>query len=167
MTTKKWILTALGIGAAGAAYAGYRYFQKQSKLLYQYDIKPVGIRVIEWKKDGSIATLQFTVRITNKADIEAVITRLYADIYLNNQYVGHASNSNSILIPARGSADGKIQVTFAPKQVLKNLVSDLAVLLLKGDIPYRLKGYARLKSSFVGIAIPFDETGSLKKDLLG
>lgn len=154
------------MAAVGAAYAGYRYFNRQSKLLNDYDIRPVGIKVIQWAKDGSIATLEFTVRITNKSDIEATITRLYSDIYLNGQYVGYASNKDTMLIPARGSADGKIRTTFVPKQVLKNLVNDLATLLLKGDLPYRMKGYARVKSSFLGIAIPFDETGNVKSDLL-
>lgn len=167
MTTKKWILTAIGVTAVAGAVAGYRYFKKQAKLLNDYDIRPVGIRVISWAKDGSIASIEFTVRITNKAAIEATITRLYTDIYLNNQYVGYATIDNKMLIPAHGSADGKFQVTFAPKQVLKNLVSNIAMLLLKGDLSYRLKGYARVKSGFIGLPIPFDETGSVKKDLIG
>lgn len=168
MTTKqKVILASLGLLSAGAGIVLYRYYNKQVKLLGDYDIRPVGVKVLRWEKDGSLATLEFTVRITNKSNIEAVITQLHSDIYLNNQYLGYVINNGSILVPAKGSADAKVQITFAPKEALKNIISTVTVLLGTKDIPYRLKGYAKVKSSFIAVSVPFDETRSLKGDLLG
>jgi len=167
MTPKnKWILSIIGVLLAGTGYAGYRYFKKQAALLEDYDITPIGVKVLRWDKNADMAILEFTVRISNKAAIEATITKLYSDVYLNDQYVGYVNNNGNILIPGKGAADAKLQVTFAPKQVLKNLVSTIGILLNTKDVPYRLKGYARLKSSFIAFSIPFDQTRSLKKDLL-
>jgi LEA14-like dessication related protein len=155
---------ALGL-MGGLGYLAWRFYSRQKQLLEQYEVRPLGVKVIKWKPD--VATVEFTVRITNKAAIEATVTSMYADVYLMDQFMGNLENSGGVVIPAHGSSDAKMQITFAPQQVLKNAVSAIGVLLQTKDIPYRLKGYAKIKSSFIAVSVPFDYKGNLKSDLLG
>lgn len=162
---KKWILITAGILTAGLAYAGYRYFKRQAALLEDYNAEPIGVKILKWTNDTAI--LEFTIRITNKAAIEATITNMYMDLYLNNTFVGFINNNGTVLVPGKGTADAKVQITFAPKQVLKNIISTISILMATKDVPYQLKGSVKIKSSFIGFSVPFDYTGSLKKDMIG
>jgi LEA14-like dessication related protein len=164
LKAKTLILSLLGLTVAGSAVAAYLFYRKQITLLKDYGMKPMGVRVISWQ--ANTATLEFTQRITNKSTISAVVTRFYSDVYLNGQYIGFMDNASNLIVPAKGSADIKVQITFAPKEALKNITSTLLILLQKGDVPYQMKGYAKIKSSFIGVNLPFEYKGNLKQDML-
>lgn len=151
-------ITVLG----GLGYALYRYVAKQKKLLLDYDIKPIGVSIVP----GStldVAKVNVTLRLFNKAAIEATINKLYTDVYLNDVNVGYVENNNKVVIPARGYSDIQLQATFSIKLILKNITQlGLGSMSLK-DTRYRLKGWANVSSGgFIGVTIPFDSSGSLK-----
>lgn len=165
-TGKKILIASLGLIVAGSGYAVYRYFKKQAQLIEDYDIEPVGAKIIRWDQAAGIGIIEFTIRITNKSAIEATIKELYSDLYLGNQYVGYMSNTGSMLVPGKGTADAKITITIATKQILKDFANILSVFISTKDLQYRIKGYVKLKSSFISVSVPFDEVRSIKKDFL-
>ena len=165
MTGKK-IVFMLIVGALGAAGVYiYTFLQSQKKLLEDYLISVIGIKLNAFSSES--INVEFTIRVTNKSKVEATVNKVYADIYFNNQFIGNVENVGSFLIPAAGSSDIKLQFTFANKEVLKNIVGTFFTLIATRDIPYRLNGYVKMKSSFLGVTIPFDKTGSLRNDMLG
>lgn len=152
----------------GLAYGGYRFYQylnEQKDLLQDYNVDLLKIKIPTLSEN--LVTIEFTLRITNKSVLEATIEKVYADVYLNNQYIGNISNDKKLLIPAKGSADAEeIKFTFVPKEVFKNAVSTFLTLITTKDIPYSMKGYVKLSSGGIGLSKTFDYTGSIKGDVL-
>ncbi len=161
MSAKKIIVATI---AGGLLYAAWRFYKKQAKLLEEYTIKPIGAKFLKLSLD--VATIEFTVRITNKSAIEATVIQMYSDVYLNGQLVGFINNSGKALIPGNGTSDIKMILTITPKEILKNIVASIGSSVQSRDILYRMKGYAKIKSSFLTVSVPFDYNGSLKKDFL-
>ena len=148
---------------AGAGYGLYRYFKKQQKLLDEYTAKPIAFSIVKWTNDEAI--VNFTIRLTNKSDLEATINKIYSDVYLNEIYVGQVNDTNSNIVPARGISDIKASFTFSPKVILANIV-DLALGSLQlRNMNYRLKGYVIAKSNIIQVSVPFEDKGKLS-DLL-
>lgn len=148
------ILVLLGIGGASWAYV-----QRQRKLLANYKKQVVGVQVLKVSLDEII--MNFTMRFTNTSDIEATITKLYTDVYINNVYVGYTSSTDQALIPAQGNADIKFQINFSPQLILKNILNIVLSSASITQMPYRLKGYARIKSGFIPLSLPFEYAGTL------
>ena len=165
MKAKHIILTILGLGIAGLGYAAFRFYKRQQALLQQYEIKPIGAKIL--LLTASLVKIEFTLRFTNKSKIEATISSLYADLYVNTIYAGNITNADAVVIPAEGFNDFKMAASLAPAELLKNITNTATTLFQSKDIPYRLKGYAKIKSSFVALSVPFDYNGSIKKDILG
>lgn len=161
----KWKpLVALAL-LSGGGYAAYRYFKRQAGLLQQYQIEPIGASVVTATKD--LLVMDFVLRLTNKSAIEATITQMYADVFLNNTLAGSVASQGSVLVPAKGQSDVRVRLSAQNAEILKGIVSLITVIATIGDVPYRLKGYANIKSSFVTVSVPFDADGMLKRDLLG
>lgn len=159
MNWKPIILTTSLLAVGGIGYAAYRYVVKQKDLLNQYSADLINIGFVSMTADQWV--ISFTIRLNNKSDIEATMEKMYADIYLNNVYVGYVINDTPALIPAKGTSDIKLQATFAPKVILKNLIDIVTQILQVKDVSYRLNGYVKLKSGFVPVSVPFDESGKL------
>lgn len=161
MTWKPIILTASVLAVGGIGYAAFRYFNKQKALLLDYSIEPIDIKLS--KRTPEQWVVDFTVRLTNKSAIDATLSRLYADIYINDVNIGYVTDTSTVAIPAKGTADIKLQLSFAPKAIIGNAVDLLLGILTAKNMTYRLKGYVKLSSGFIPVPeIPFDETGSIK-----
>lgn len=152
-----------GIGAAG--YFGYRYFLSQKELIKEYKVDLLRIKFSSFSED--LLSGIVTLRINNKSAIEATLVKAYADVKLNNKYVGNLETDKPYAIPAKGSNDIDINFSFAGKEVLKDIVNSMIKLILTRDASYNIKGDVKLKSGgLVGASIPFDYTGSVKSDML-
>ncbi len=159
MKWKPIIITASLLTIGGISYAAYRYLKKEKNLVEDYKAELIAIAFVSMTKDEWI--IKFIVRLTNKSDIEATLKEAYADIYLNDTNIGYVINDEPIIIPAKGPGDIKLQVTVAPKILLKNAVDILTMSATLKDIGYRMKGYIKIQSGFVPVEVPFDESGKL------
>lgn len=167
----KWKPVIAIIITGGLTYAGYKlykYFHKQKNLLSDYQISLLKIQLTTISE--SVLAGNFTLRITNKSAIEATITDAYSDVYLNGTYMGIGSlkKDKVYVVPANGSNDIGFDFTFAHKEILKNIVSDILTLITTKDIGYRLNGSVALSSG--GVTVPplaFDYNGSIKQDVFG
>lgn len=165
MKWKPIIWIAVVAGAGTGAFFLAKYIARQKVLAQDYEADVIAIRSSPLNAD--LMTLEFTLRLHNKSDIEATVKNLYADVYLNNSIVGNVMNNGQFVIPAKGYSDAKINVNIAPKQILRNAVSALLNLANIQDIPYSVKGYLKIKSGFIGAQVPFTYNGSLRQDMLG
>lgn len=171
MTRRSIIITASLVTIAGISTAGYLYYLKQKKLVKDYDVTLQGFKIIS--KTAALWVVDLTIRFFNTTDIQATIKKMYSDVYLNNIYVGFGTNKEATtVIPGRtidpttkqpqpGIADIIIELTFAPKDVFGNAVDIILGTLAKKDVPWRLKGYVDLSSSFVSSSVTFDVNGTL------
>lgn len=169
----KWrpiIITLAALTVAGVGYAAYAYYRKEKSLLYQYKTSLAGFNIISKTKD--LWKVDLIIRFTNMTDIEATLKQMYTDIYLNSTYVGFGSSDKATIIPARkvdpltqqpigGTADIIIHLEFSPSIVFGNGVDILLGTIASKDLPWKLKGYAKLSSGFVALSIPFDIDGTL------
>lgn len=156
---------AVGIIAAilvtgGIGYAAYRYVKKQQALAMDYGINLIAVRFLKMTKDEWI--IRLTVRFKNKSSIEAILQTFYSDIFIRDKKVSDISIVTPKPIPAKGSADIDFEISVLPKKIFGDAVGILMGLIIKKDLPYRMKGNAEIKSAFVTIPVEFDESGTLK-----
>ncbi len=163
MNAKPFITVLAVVAIGGVGYAAYRFYKRQADLLYDYEIKPSSFELISATPDK--VDIKFTMRFTNKSSIEATIKELSTDIYLNDIFIGYVVNDTQAVIPAKGTSDIKLQASFSPALVFKNLVDMLLISASLKDVKYKLTGYAKLQSAFIPLSIPFENSGKLSEFL--
>jgi len=158
---KKALLILGGLGLLG--FGVYKYFKTQASLLKDFTWKIVGFKIR--KITLSELSLDVTFLFTSKADIEATISKLYLDLFLEDTNVGFLTEEKSFLIPANGSANIPLFISINPQYVLKNLINVSLGIAKSKDISFRLKGYANIKSGFISTTLPIDYKTTIKEYL--
>jgi LEA14-like dessication related protein len=158
---KKALLILGGLGLLG--FGVYKYFKTQASLLKDFTWKIVGFKIR--KITLSELSLDVTFLFTSKADIEATISKLYLDLFLEDTNVGFLTEEKSFLIPAHGSANIPLFISINPQYVLKNLINVSLGIAKSKDISFRLKGYANIKSGFISTTLPIDYKTTIKEYL--
>lgn len=162
----KYIIVPVLIGSA--AYGGYRlykYYGQQKELLQDYEVSLIGLRFSSLSE--GLITGDLKLRIKNKSDVEATVEEVFTAVYLNGEYMGNVKSSSQFVIPAKGVNDISLNFSLAGKELLKNIVSSILAALTTKDIGYKLEGYAKMKSSFVTVSVPFNYAGNVRQDMLG
>lgn len=158
---KKALLILGGLGLLG--FGVYKYFKTQASLLKDFTWKIVGFKIR--KITLSELSLDVTFLFTSKADIEATISKLYLDLFLEDTNVGFLTEDKAFLIPAHGSANIPLFISINPQYVLKNLINVSLGIAKSKDISFRLKGYANIKSGFISTTLPIDYKTTIKEYL--
>lgn len=141
-----------GAGVLGVGFALYRYFKMQSDLLKNYEYKIVGIKPI--KVTLTELTFQITIRFISKSSIEATVKSIYLDIEVEGKNVGYVTEVKPFVIPANGSSDIPLTISFSPKSVFGNVVGILLNSSRQKDLNFKLSGNVEVKSGFVKTTIP-------------
>jgi LEA14-like dessication related protein len=157
----KSLLIASGVGIIG--YALYRYYKKQIDFLKDYEYKVTGLRVVSLTSDN--ASFDVDTRITNISNVEAKVTEIYLDLYVNNALVGNINEVKDILVKANGFSDFSFRISFNPKIVLKNIINIVTLSVALKDVVVNLKGYIKVKSGIISTSIPFEYSTTLKEHL--
>jgi hypothetical protein len=157
----KALLIASGVGIIG--YALYRYYKKQIDFLKDYEYKVTGLRLVTLTSDN--ASFDVDTRITNISNVEAKVTEIYLDLYVNNALVGNINEVKDILVKANGSSDFSFRISFNPKIVLKNIINIVTLSVALKDVVVNLKGYIKVKSGIITTSIPFEYSTTLKEHL--
>jgi LEA14-like dessication related protein len=157
----KYLKPTLIIGGLGIiGYALYRYYQKQLNFLQniQYSLK--GFKIINVAKEA--VTLEITQRIFNSSNVEANVSEMYLDLYINQIKVGTIDESKDILLLPNKSTDVSYKLTFDPQLILKNVVNLVTLTIALKDMQIKAEGYVKVKSSFISTTIPFSYKNNLK-----
>jgi LEA14-like dessication related protein len=158
MKSIRALLVLSGVGIIG--YAIYRYYKKQVDFLQDFQYKVIGLKVLSVKADN--VTLDITTRITNNSNVEAKVTQIYLDAFLNRVAVGSINEVKDIYVKANGSSDFSFRFSFNPKIVLGNLVNIVTLSVGTKDVMFAIDGYVKLESGFIKTTIPFAYDNNLK-----
>jgi LEA14-like dessication related protein len=158
MKNLKAILVLSGLGIIG--YTLYRYYTKQINFLRDITYQVVGVKIVNIAKDN--VSLDITNRIYNASNVEATVTEMYLDFYLNNVLIGNVNEAKDLLILPLKTTDITYRFTFNPQLVIKNLVSVVTFAVSAKDMTFEARGYAKIKSGFVQTTIPFEYKNNLK-----
>jgi LEA14-like dessication related protein len=150
-----------GLGIIG--YALYRYYQKQLNFLQniQYSVKKIKILNVT-KEDIS---LEVTLKVYNASNVEATITEMFLDLYLNEIKVGTIDETKDILLLSNKTTDVAYKLSFNPQLILKNVVNLVSLTIALKDMTIRAEGYVKVKSGFISTTLPFSYKNNLKSIL--
>lgn len=158
---KKALLIIGGLSVLG--FGIYKYFKTQADLLLQFTWDFKGFKIKKFSL--SEIALDLSIVFRSKANIEAKITKLYLDAFLNGKNVGYVSEEQSFIIPAKGSATIPLFISLNPKSVINNVI-DLSLGVAKNkDVKLTLSGYAKVESGFFKTTLPIKYETSVKEYL--
>lgn len=160
---KKVLLIVGGVSVLG--YGLYKYFKTQADLLSAFDYKIIGINIKKFSLTNIAMDLK--IRFISKSKIEAKVNTIYLDLFLEGKNVGYIRETNPFIIPANGSSDISLYISVNPQFVLKNFTDILLGISKNKDIKFATKGFASIKSGFIGATVPIDYETSLKEYLKG
>jgi LEA14-like dessication related protein len=150
-----------GVGIIG--YALYRYYIKQLDFLKNIQYSLSGIKILSVAKEQ--VTLEITQKVYNASNVEAKITEMYLDLYLNEIKVGNIDESSDILLLPTKTTDVSYKLSFDPQLILKNIVNLVSLTIALKDMTVRAEGYVKVKSGFISTTIPFTYKNNLKSIL--
>ena len=135
----------------------------QIDFLKDYQYKVTGLKLVNLSTDN--VSFDVSTRITNISNVEAKVTEIYLDIYVNNALVGNINEVKDILVKANGFSDFSFRIAFNPKIVLNNIINIVTLSVALKDVVVNLKGYIKVKSGFISTSIPFEYNTTLKENL--
>lgn len=147
-----------GIGVIG--YALYRYYMRQINFLKDITYQVVGLNVRSIT--ASQISLDITTRIFNASNVEAVVKEMYLDFFINGVRVGNVNEVKDIVILPSKTTDVTFNFAFNPRLIGKNIIDILSQSVSSKDLIFDVKGYIRVKSSFITTSIPFEYQNNLK-----
>jgi hypothetical protein len=158
---KKALLIVGGLSILG--FGLFRYFKHQVKLLKDFTWDFKGFKIIKFNINELAIELSIVFR--SKADVEAKITKMYFDGYLDGKKVGFVSQSDTFIIPAKGVTTIPLYISLNPKYVMNNII-DLSLGVAKNkDVRLTLDGYAKVESGFFKTTLPIKYDVSIKEYL--
>jgi LEA14-like dessication related protein len=156
---KKSVLVLGGVGLLGGLL--YWYFKRQANLLQQYSVDIVGV------KFNTISTnnvnMVISVKLTNVADIEAKVNKMYMDVAIEGKNAGYVINEKPFSIPAKGYNYIDLNIAFNPKLILTNILGITLGVAQNKDIKIDLNGYANISSGFLSTTLPIKYSTTLKE----
>ena len=152
-----------GLGLLG--FGLYRFFKVQTKALLDFTWKISKVSIVSLTKTE--LSMDVTFLFTSKADIEAKITRLYLDIYLNGQNMGFISENKEFVLPAHGSSSVPLHISINPQAILRDLINLVLGFVKDKDFMLKLKGFANVKSGFIATTLPIEYETSIREYLKG
>jgi LEA14-like dessication related protein len=144
-------------------YALYRYYLKQVDFIKDITYQVTGVRIREFKKDK--VSLDISASIFNASNVEAVVTQMYLDVFINDIKVGNVNEIKDITISPKKSTNIQFNFSFDPQLIAKNIVDLVTLSVAAKDIVIDIKGYIRVKSGFLSTPLPFEYRNNLKSYL--
>ncbi len=157
----KTISLIAGLGIIG--YAVYRYYLKQIDFIKDITYQVTGLRVKEFKKNN--VSIDITALIFNASNVEATVTQMYLDVFINGVKVGNVNEIKDIPILPKQSSSIQFNFSFDPQLIAKNIVDLVTLSVAAKDIVIDIKGYIRVKSGFLSTPLPFEYRNNLKSYL--
>jgi len=161
MKALKTISVFAGLGLIG--YAIYRYYLKQIDFIKDITYQVTGLKIREFKKNN--ISLDITALIFNASNVEAVVTQMYLDVFINGIKVGNVNEIKDIPIKPKQSTTIQFNFSFDPQLIAKNIVDLVTLSVAAKDIVIDIKGYIRVKSGFLSTPLPFEYRNNLKSYL--
>lgn len=144
------------IGVVYLLYEAYKYWKSQSKLLDQWDWSLKGLRVVSLGKQ--FMELELSIDLTNQSNINATVTGIDFEVYLQNKNIGRALSNDVFYFAPYGTSNLKIRF----RSSLGNLLTVVKNMMAVGvNIPVRIEGTMKaetLKGVFVPVPVSYSTT---------
>jgi hypothetical protein len=158
---KRVLLIVGGLSILG--FGIYKYLKVQTDLLKQFTWSFKGFKIKTFTINE--IAVELAILFKSKSNIEAKITNLYLDGFLDGKRVGYVEQTETFIIPANGSATIPIFISLNPKYVFNNII-DLSLGIAKNkDVRLTLDGYAKVESGFFKTTVPIKYDVSVKEYL--
>lgn len=155
---KKYIIIgSLVVLLASAAV----FYKKQLDLLQQYETEIMGIKIVKLSLDTSIINIK--VRLHSQSTLQAEITELNLDFYMNGVFMAKIKDVRPVIIPAKGYSDIEVAVEFSPNALGKDAVALVSNLIKFQDADIRINGFGKVRSAFIKINVPITYDTTLKQ----
>lgn len=150
-------------GAGVIGYSLYRYYMKQITFLKDITYQVTGVRIKSIT--ASNVSMDLTTRIYNASNVEATVKEMYLDVFINGIKVGNVNEVKDILILPSRTTDVSFNFAFNPRLIGKNIMDLISLTLQAKDLIFDVKGYIKVRSSFLTPTIPFEYQNNLKNIL--
>jgi hypothetical protein len=101
----------------------------------------------------------------SQSDVEVVVQSFILDFYFNGKKVGYLEDTTEFVIPAKGYTTIPFKYTLNPQLIFSNAVDIVSYALRQKDASISVRGYAKLKSGFVKVALPISYDTTIKQIL--
>jgi len=143
------------MGVAFLLYRAWAYFKNQGRLLSQWDYQVKGLRILNIT--GSYMDLELSLDVINKSNINAMVTDIDLDVYVDGRLLGRAQSTDLFFFQPYGTTNLRIRF----RTGTGNLVTAAKAALTGGvNMPIRLTGGMKLetlKGVFVPVPINFTQ----------
>lgn len=154
MKTAIIILATVILGGVGY------YYYKDIQLLENITYQLIGINL--QNVSPTLTTVTLDLRLFSQSTINAQVQALFLDVYINNTKVGSVQQVAPFIIPAMGYADAELNVNISPELLLGDALNLLTSGIATGSNgAVMVVGYAKVKSSFLTITVPFNYTTTI------
>jgi len=155
------LISAFGLGIISVM----AYVASQAKKLKDACYTLAGAMVHEISFQNFSFTL--LLNISNKSDIDFVVTKQLYNIYINNMLVATIDNPEKIKVRGNGKSTINIDVSFNPQDLLKKGMENISMLIgNKDNLIIEIKGNLSLKAGIVSVNdYKVDERLSMKEIL--
>jgi len=150
-----------GLGIIG--YALYRYYMRQLNFLKDITYQITGLNIKSVTQ--SLVSMDISAKIYNASNVEATVTQMYLDVFINDVRVGNVNEVKEILILPQKSTDITFNFQFNPRLIGKNVREVILSSINSKDIMIKFNGYVKVRSSFISATIPFEYQNNLKSYL--
>ncbi len=139
------------LGVLSLLVAGGYYWWSQWKLVQNYKVDVVGLKLKSFTLDST--TVGLSLKVTSYTSIEAVLSDVNINITVNGVFVGSANNPDKSTIPANGYNIFSMSV----KLNNNNFLNSIGGILSAGEnipITIKLDGTTKIASGFIFVTIP-------------
>ena len=86
------------VGVAVLLYKAWAYFKNQGRLLSQWNYDVKGMRILN--VTGSFMDLELSLDVINKSNINAIVTDIDLDVFVDGKLLGRAQSTDLFFFSA-------------------------------------------------------------------
>ncbi len=137
------------------------FYNHQVDLIKNLTYKLTGLRII--KLDEAETILSVGLQIASTSTLEAEITNLNLDFYINGVKLANITDESKIVLPAKGYSNVQLKIAISPKDLKQNFVNLASYFIQNKDAVVRFTGYGKVKTAFITTTLPFEYETTIKE----
>lgn len=149
----KAILIGIGVAALGTCLG--LYWWEQYNLIAQFQFDFAGLKILNITANSISTNIVF--KIVSKTQVEFSVSNINVDIYINGTLIANANQPSPQNIPADGFNYINVNMIIQAEDFVTQILS-----IITGDpstpLSVRTVGTCSIKSGFISIDVPFDQT---------
>jgi LEA14-like dessication related protein len=163
LSTLRIMKKVIIIGAIVAIVGGglYYFYKQQYSQVTNLDFK--FLKVSLGKLAATDTILNISLMVTSNSTLEAKVTDLNLEVYINDKKVGNVSELSPIILPAKGSSVVDLKVAINPLQTGMDILDVAASYFKEKNAVVRINGYGKVKTAFIETSVPFTYDTTLKE----